>query len=210
MADAENTSTSSKTCTKCGEIKSFSEFGRHRKGKYGLCQRCKVCTREDDRLRYAADLDRSREESRRTYQKHRATIAVRQKAYTEKNLDRIKARLREYYVINASTITAKSVAWKRANPDRVRGQEALRRSRKNKAGGRHSAEDIRQILNLQKARCAICKVKVEIDYHVDHVIPLARDGSNDRSNLQILCKTCNCRKGSKDPITHMQGLGFLL
>ena len=32
---------------------------------------------------------------------------------------------------------------------------------------------------------------------IDHKDPLARGGSNHRDNLQLLCRTCNTRKGSK-------------
>lgn len=34
---------------------------------------------------------------------------------------------------------------------------------------------------------------------IDHVIPLSRGGTNDDGNLQILCKSCNCKKHDKLP-----------
>lgn len=34
-------------------------------------------------------------------------------------------------------------------------------------------------------------------FHIDHIVPLARGGTNDSANLQLLCETCNLRKGSK-------------
>ena len=32
---------------------------------------------------------------------------------------------------------------------------------------------------------------------IDHLIPLARGGTNDLDNLQILCKSCNRKKAAK-------------
>jgi hypothetical protein len=44
-------------------------------------------------------------------------------------------------------------------------------------------------------KCAQCGSREE-PLHIDHIIPLARGGTNDALNLEVLCKTCNLRKGS--------------
>jgi hypothetical protein len=36
-----------------------------------------------------------------------------------------------------------------------------------------------------------------VDLTIDHIIPRIRGGKNVLENLQILCRTCNSRKGSK-------------
>jgi hypothetical protein len=46
--------------------------------------------------------------------------------------------------------------------------------------------------------CARCG-RVELDrgaVHLDHIVPVARGGSNAPANLQVLCAGCNLRKGA--------------
>jgi 5-methylcytosine-specific restriction protein A len=43
--------------------------------------------------------------------------------------------------------------------------------------------------------CAECGRPAE---HVDHVRPIARGGTDQRSNLQALCARCNLTKGSRE------------
>lgn len=48
-------------------------------------------------------------------------------------------------------------------------------------------------------RCELCGVssqQKQID--VDHIVPRSKGGSNDRSNLQALCRTCNAQKKNRD------------
>jgi 5-methylcytosine-specific restriction protein A len=33
--------------------------------------------------------------------------------------------------------------------------------------------------------------------HIDHIVPLAKGGSSDPSNLQVLCQRCNLEKGAR-------------
>ena len=50
----------------------------------------------------------------------------------------------------------------------------------------------------QEGICAGCKRPVQWkDATVDHIVPLARGGTNKATNLQMLCGSCNCSKGAK-------------
>lgn len=55
-----------------------------------------------------------------------------------------------------------------------------------------SSTDRAKIYSKNKGRCAICGRFVPYDsFTVDHIVPLAKGGTNELSNLQCACKVCN-------------------
>jgi 5-methylcytosine-specific restriction endonuclease McrA len=86
----------------------------------------------------------------------------------------------------------------------------LRRAREKGAAGNHTANDILFLLEKQRYKCANCSKSVRKMRHVDHIMPLAKGGSNDRKNLQILCPPCNLSKRAKHPIDWARENGRLL
>jgi 5-methylcytosine-specific restriction endonuclease McrA len=93
--------------------------------------------------------------------------------------------------------------WADPEKSRERGvQDAhTRRARKLEAGGQFTAADIRTLMEKQKGKCLVClKPFGKNKPHVDHYISLARGGTNDPSNLRLLCRKCNMAKHAKDPI----------
>lgn len=50
----------------------------------------------------------------------------------------------------------------------------------------------------QGGKCRHCGQHKNIkDMHADHVIPYSKGGKTTESNLQLLCKDCNLRKGNR-------------
>lgn len=121
---------------------------------------------------------------------------------------------RELYRTNLDHAKRVSAKWRSENKEALAESRGRRRARNEKAEGVFTAQDVRDILERQKYRCASCtnsvKGKQKNSYHVDHVIPLFLGGSNWPRNLQILCPGCNLSKGSKHPIDWAQQNGRLL
>lgn len=61
----------------------------------------------------------------------------------------------------------------------------------------NSAYKARARAMLRGAVCAWCGTPDRLT--VDHINPLARGGSNDADNLQVLCHSCNSLKGARPP-----------
>ncbi|MBD2107013.1 HNH endonuclease [Nodosilinea sp. FACHB-13] len=54
------------------------------------------------------------------------------------------------------------------------------------------------VLNRDNHQCKSCgKKSSEVKLQIDHILPLAKGGVNDISNLQTLCKGCNQKKSAK-------------
>ena len=60
-----------------------------------------------------------------------------------------------------------------------------------------SAELKAELYKAQAGKCMYCGRKLSIDLmDIDHKNPIAKGGSNSKRNLQLLCRTCNTRKGA--------------
>lgn len=94
-------------------------------------------------------------------------------------------------------------AWAAANPEKYRaGQQ---RGHANRKARLRSADGVR-ILNIDRAVvferdggiCGICDSLVDAtDWHMDHVVPLARGGEHTYGNVQVSHPRCNMRKHAK-------------
>lgn len=104
----------------------------------------------------------------------------------------------------------RTLKWQAENPEAVRAIAHTRRAREAGAEGTHTAEDIKRIGEAQGWKCHWCKKPTRHCYHVDHIVPLAKGGSNWPSNLAVACPACNLRKQASDPVAFAQRLGLLL
>lgn len=151
--------------------------------------------------------DRINKEWAKSHPEGRAKISKR---YYENNIDKLREYSRKKFTENAESYRDRGKKWRQENPEKNALKERRRRSRKKGAGGEHTIEDINRLKVIQNGKCAVCKSKLGKGYHVDHVMPLALGGSNDASNLQLLCPPCNMSKSAKHPVDFMQERGFLL
>jgi len=191
-------------CKKCGCA------DRYKDGK------CKSCVAE--RVKRRADKMR---EALREYslkwrelniEKVRAFDRERSAKLRLENPKKRKEVTERYATNNKDKISVRNRAWKKNNPESRRLTAARRRLRESNSGGveRPTAGYIKNLFILQKGLCACCRESIAVEYHIDHVIPLAMGGEHSTRNLQLLCPSCNLSKHAQHPVDFMQSRGYLL
>ncbi|GAB3739945.1 hypothetical protein GCM10028794_24100 [Silanimonas algicola] len=94
-------------------------------------------------------------------------------------------------------MAAHTAAHDALNPDQVADRRAERQARTVAAGPKASAAELAGLRQRQKDQCAYCLAPLFLGGHVDHMVPLARGGTNDASNLVYACEQCNTEKHAK-------------
>lgn len=174
---------------------------------------------------YYANRERALLASRQNVLRQRDYVLHRQKEWYHRNKRHVIEKAREYRLSNAEKCHAYNVAYRVANLERIKNSNKIyyqrnkqkytehaanRRARKRGAQGSYTRHDVARILETQKSRCIYCKTSLRNGFHVDHIYPLSRGGTNSRENLQLLCRSCNSKKGAKHPIDYAQQIGMLL
>lgn len=167
-----------KTCSVCGLLLSIGNFSLNKGARDGRRRDCKACANERNKRCYATH----------TPEQKLADLAYR----------------KNYYHSNPARSKAMIKVWVNANKDTERfklnhiAKSAKRRARVRSGGGELSAAALASIIERDCGRCYLCgEVVSRSDRSFDHVIPLAKGGSNDPANVALTHRRCNSRKGDR-------------
>lgn len=123
------------------------------------------------------------------------------KRYAKDHPDRVAAGLAAWKRRNRKHVREYMAAWREANPEKVAAMHQRRRARRQGAEGCGFEPDlwVDVILIGWGNRCCYCSQPFteERPATLDHVVPLARQGNHQPSNLVPCCFTCNCSKSDK-------------
>lgn len=194
-----------KQCSKCKEFKpcTIEFFAPCKTRKADFNSWCRMCYREQSRAWRLNNKERHRYSVKVWQKKHVENRKKIAKTYYTKHKEKILAYFRKRYKTDSEKVKAINKSWKERNPKAVVAIGENYRARKHKAEGKYTATDIQQQGDKQNWKCYWkfdgCLVDCSVKYHVDHVIPLSRGGSNWPSNIVISCPCCNSSKGNKLP-----------
>lgn len=188
----------SKTCTKCREVKPLEAFTPGQ-GKYRCKAQCKDCLRKPRKREPLIYTSTHQECSQcRQFLPHeefslssqrangisgycKMCHAAMKKSYAERHPDRIREAVAK---------------WRAANPDYGKQARAIRRARKQAAYVvPFTADQLHRKALLWGDACWMCGTPGWS--HWDHVKPLSKGGAHCLANLRPACISCNSRKHAK-------------
>lgn len=87
--------------------------------------------------------------------------------------------------------------WREDNPEEYRAQNKLRKARMRAAGKMATKEELAELYEQSEDSCMYCGIRLHKEYHLEHMTPIVRGGTNNIENLAIVCADCNLSKGDK-------------
>lgn len=111
------------------------------------------------------------------------------------NREKARENGRRWYRANRKQHREACHRWEKANPEKTLEAVHRRRARTIGNGGSYTVAEWREVVRQQGGRCLACGKKTKLT--VDHVLPIALGGSNDISNIQGLCRSCNAVKNAR-------------
>lgn len=160
--------------------------------------------------------ERCRKKHKLYKERYGEQIRARQKLYRQEHKEDLRLREQLKYKLNKEKMNAQTRKWREINKEQKRAHHRNRRARKINAGGKHTSTEVKNLYDKQKGRCIYCLTNIVLipkqrnTYHADHIIAIVRGGTNDITNIQLLCGSCNMRKHAKDPFEFARENGMLI
>lgn len=185
-------------CTKLADNDHFY-WGKQRGSWDNVCRVCRNAETRRYRILYQ-EKDGWTESNN---QKQRERYAADPSKYNEQNnrwrhnnpeyCESQKLKIKEWRARKYAT----DAEWTKLEKARRKVHGHKRRALECDAGDGYTAEGILQMYEDQEGLCAYCGVRLNGDYHADHMQPLSRGGAHCAENIALTCPQCNLSKNDK-------------
>ena len=184
-----------KICSTCNRILSVDNFGKKKNGAYGLNSECKECKNDRDKkyhqehreehLLWSREYVRKNREKVRQYKhnyyiEHQDEVRAYNQIYRQEHRDEMSTYFHEYYLEHIDEVKMKSQEWSQTESGKLSHRNANRRrkARMKNIEGDHSKEELLSALEFFDYKCAYSGEPLEEEYHIDHIIPVSKGGTN--------------------------------
>lgn len=178
---------------------------KQQKADYALKNKERISARK--KAKYMAERPAFQEYNRDYYQRNSDAVKAAAAQYKERNKAAALELVRKWRAANPAKAAALTRAWLLRNRTR---RTVYVNNRRARMVGKMSGDIVEKLLIRQKGKCVCCGQKLGDDFHLDHIVPLARGGLNVDANAQLLRSKCNLQKSARHPVEFMQSRGFLL
>jgi 5-methylcytosine-specific restriction protein A len=129
---------------------------------------------------------------------HRRERNAKKRIWASRHPGLVRANHKRWRDKHPEVNRAKASAWAKQHPGRANANKARHRDAMRTPPCPKVAAFYEFVRSAPRLRCYWCgKVTAKKRRQVDHIIPLARGGRHERSNLCCSCATCNNRKHAK-------------
>jgi len=153
-------------------------------------------TREYHKQYYEENKKKHLEQGKQRYYENRDEILAKQRASRKGRQKERNEALKDWARRNPEKRRKQKERYKKRHPERHRLLDCeysrKRRAIKAEADGFYTVEQWLELLEVCNNRCLKCGAVENLE--ADHVKPLSRGGSDWITNIQPLCRPCNCEK----------------
>lgn len=198
-----------KTCTKCNETRSVNEFHKSKAAKDGLYAYCRPCGKEVKKQRLAAykavnqlltpDQIRAKTPTKKC-SACKDTLPSSEFGINHNNKSGLQSQCYECDAASSRNYKERNPDQARkhreANPDMYKAHDQKRRALKYEAFVENVL--LKDLVERDGSYCSWCGEDSD-EWHVDHIVPLTKDGLHCLDNLAVACPPCNISKRDKIP-----------
>lgn len=179
-------------CTKCeSEFPLTSTYWyRSYENQTGFYRHCKTCHDQVVDAWHERNPEYATQQYKQYYETHKEYVLEQNERWRRENKEYCAKLARQRYHLNIEGSREQS----------RRRQQRRRASLYNAPGNGLDSDGLSQKWRGQNGQCWHCGEPLdESDYHLDHLIPLSRGGTNESRNIVLSCPYCNDSKGDKLP-----------
>jgi len=193
----------SKKCTKCGDVKLYSEFYRQKKTKDGYRTMCKECTKVASRYYYKNNREWALAYAKEYNHNHKEQTLRTKRQYEQRHHEKRIISRKKYYKDHKEYFSKWHKQYGQTVKGRFSSQKASQKRRAIKANAECEIFEPVEILERDNYICQYCGRKTRPDFknpfhalypNVDHIVPLSLGGPHTKQNTQCLCRQCNVKK----------------
>lgn len=157
---------------------------------YSCLKLCKKCAIVTERYNDGKCKPCVRAKNNRWAAKNRESINEKHRQWNAENAEAKRATNARYRAKNQKLINERRKAKRALDPSIEKNKSAKRRSAK----GVLPKDIVDKLLTSQNWKCRCCNGSLENGYHLDHIVPISRGGTNTEDNVQLLLPQCNLQK----------------